>query len=255
MRNRQAKALIAIAAYVVSLFAAGASAQSARQQFTVPTSGGRVLVENFGNCAKATCPAILILSGSKGFGAPAYDEIGQTFQAAGLNAYLVHVLSQPDLDVINTAAGARARIAYYARRLPDWISAVQGVASYLEAQPRHGGKLGVLGISLGAQIASAASAGRSDINALVLVDGGLPNGYPQPVHAFPPLLLIWGSADQTFPLSVGQELQRTAQRLGGPVAFNAYSGGPHDFFLRSGTENAKAARRSAANFLVSHLSR
>lgn len=109
----------------------------------------------------------------------------------------------------------------------------------------HGSRIGVLGISLGAQIASAASVGRADIEALVLVDGGLPNGYPQPVRSLPPLLLFWGSADQTFPLSIGRELQRTAQQLGGPVTLDVYEGGAHDFFLRSGTGNAGAARRSA----------
>lgn len=246
---------ITIVTVAISLFAAGANAQSSRQQFSVPTPGGGILVESFGSCANATCPAVLILSGSRGFGASVYDEIGQTFRAAGLNAYLVPVLSASDLNAIATAGSARARIAYYAQRLPDWTSAVQSVASYLDAQSHHGGKVGVLGISLGAQIASAASAGRSDIDALVLVDGGFPNGYSQPGRSLPPLLLIWGSADQTFPLSIGRGLQRTAQRLGGPVTLDVYEGGAHDFFLRSGTQNAGAAHQRAADFLVSYLSR
>jgi dienelactone hydrolase len=139
--------------------------------------------------------------------------------------------------------------------LPDWTFAVQGVAAYLRAQPRHGGKVGVLGISLGAQVASAASAGRADIDALVLVDGGFPNNYSRPVRSLPPLLLIWGSADKTFPLSIGRDLQRTAQRLGGPVTLDVYEGGAHDFFLRSETRNASAAHQSAADFLASYLSR
>jgi len=244
---------ITVAAFLISLVSVAAGAQSARQQFRVTTAAGEIPVEGFGACAR--CPAVLVLSGSKGFGASAYDEIGKRFQAAGLNAYLVHVLSDADLDAIATASGARARIAYYARRLPDWIAGVQGVAAYLAAQSPRGGKVGLLGISLGAQIASAASVGRSDIGALVLVDGGLPNGYSQPVRILPPLLLIWGSADRTFPPSVGLELQRTAQRLGGPVALDVYEGGAHDFFLKSETPNATAAYRSAADFLASHLSR
>ncbi|WP_307147454.1 dienelactone hydrolase family protein [Rhizobium tibeticum] len=228
---------------------------ASRQQFTVETPTGRILVESFGNCAKTICPAVVILSGSKGFGAPVFDEIGQTLRAAGLNAYLVHVLSMADLDTIATASGAQTRIAYYAQRLPDWISAVRGVAAFLESQPHHGGKVGVLGVSLGAQIASAASVGRSDIDALVLVDGGFPNGYSQAVRSLPPLLLIWGSADRTFPLSIGRELQRIAQQLGGPVTLDVFEGDAHDFFLRSGTRNAGAAHQSAAEFLAAHLSR
>jgi dienelactone hydrolase len=224
---------ITIVALAISLFAVAANAQSSRHQFTVPTPVGRILVERFGDCASANCPAVLILSGSNGFGAPAYGEIGQTFRVTGLNAYLVHILSVADIDAIATAGSARARIDYYAQRLPVWISAVQGVAAYLKGRPPHGGKVGVLGISLGAQIASAASAGRADIDALVLVDGGFPNSYSKPVRSLPPLHLIWGSADRTLPLSIGQELQRTAQQLGEPVTLDAYEGGAHDFFLRS----------------------
>ncbi|MGI2036439.1 dienelactone hydrolase family protein [Rhizobium panacihumi] len=190
---------VIIAALAISFLPAGANAQAPLQEFTVPTASGGILVESFGNCANATCPAVVILSGSKGFGAAVYDEIGQTFRAAGLNAYLVHVLSVADLDAIATAGSARARIAYYAQRLPDWISAVQGVAAHLEGQSRHGGKVGVLGISLGAQIASAASVGRSDIDALVLVDGGFPNGYSQPVRSAAPAFDL-GQRRPDFPL-------------------------------------------------------
>ncbi|KQV29372.1 dienelactone hydrolase [Rhizobium sp. Root1203] len=244
---------VIIATLTISLSPAGANAQSSKRQFTVPTASGGVLVESFGDCANATCPAVLILSGSKGFGAPVYGEIGQTFRAAGLDAYLVHALSATDLKAIATAGSARGRIVYYALRLPDWTSTVQSVASYLEGKARHGGKVGVLGISLGAQIASAASVGRADIKALVLVDGGFPNGYSHPIRSLPPLHMIWGSADQTFPLQIARELQLTAQRLGGAVTLDVYEGGPHDFFLRSGTTNAVAAQQSAADFLIRQL--
>lgn len=138
--------------------ATAAKAQALRDHLTVPTSNGGTLVESFGTCAEPSCPMVLILSGSKGFGAPAYEELGQTFRKAGLNVYLVHLLSADDLNAIASASGATARIAYYARRLPDWVSSVREVASYFAAQP-HSGRIGVLGISLGAQTASVASVG------------------------------------------------------------------------------------------------
>lgn len=244
-----------LATLILAFLPASIDARSQRQHFIVQTASGGILVEHFGDCANETCPAVLILSGSKGFSAPAYSEIGQRLHAAGMNAYLVHLLSTDNLNAIATAGSAQARIAYYARRLTDWISAVHGVVAYLNAQPRHDGKVGLLGISLGAQIASAASAGCTDIDALVLVDGAFPNGYSQPVRSLPPLLLIWGSADRTFPLSTGKELQRMAQRLGGPVTLDVYEGGSHDFFLRSGTSNSIAAHQAATDFLARYLSR
>lgn len=127
--------------------------------------------------------------------------------------------------------------------------------SNLDGQPRHGGRVGILGISLGAEIASSASVGTTDVDALVLVDGGFPNGYSHIIDALPPLHLIWGSADRTFPLSIGQELQRKAQQLGTPASLDIFEGGSHDFFLRSGTRSADEAQQSAAEFLSSTLLR
>lgn len=240
---------------VSSLISAGAAAESARQQVIVPTKNGEVLIEGFGDCGTTVCPAVIILSGSKGFAAPAYDEIGLAFRSAGLNVYLVHTLSAVDLDAIAKAGSARQRISYYTRLMPSWASKVQGVITYLRNQPRHGGKVGILGISLGAQIASSASVGRTDVDALVLVDGAFPNGHSQPLRPLPPMLLIWGGADEVFPISIAKELQRTAQQLGGKSLLQIYEREQHDFFLRSQSRNFSAAHQKVAKFMISQLSR
>lgn len=247
--------IFAVILALLPLALIGNARAAARGQFTVQTSSGEILVENFASSAGGSHPAVLILSGSKGFDSPAYDEIGRVFSTAGLDTYLVHVLSRHDLEAIASAGNARARIGYYAQRQSDWIAAVHGVVSYLNAQSRHVGKVGVLGISLGAQIAAASAVERTDIGALVLVDGGFPNSYSRPVRSLPPLQLIWGSADRTMPLSIGQDLHRMAQGLGGPVSLDVYQGGAHDFFLKSDTQQAEAAHRSAASFLAARLSR
>ncbi|GAA3107123.1 hypothetical protein GCM10010520_59770 [Rhizobium viscosum] len=228
---------------------------SDRRHFTVQTAGGEILVESFPSGESGSHPAVLILSGSKGFGAAAYREMVQTFNAAGLDAYYVHILSPTDLTSIVKAGNAQARIRYYATRQLDWTAAVRGVVSYVNVLPDHAGKVGLVGISLGAQIAASAAADSADINALVLVDGGFPQGYSQPIRALPPLHLIWGEADQTFPLSVGQELLRRAQRLGGQASLDVYKNGAHDFFLKSGASQARAAHQSAADYLASRLKR
>ena len=244
-----------LTALAVILLASRANAQSDRQHFLVPAPGGPVLVESFGRCARPTCPAVVVLSGSRGVATPAYGDIGRMLQLAGLDAYLVHILSPADLTAIATASGAQGRIAFYARRMSDWTAAVRGVVADLRARPSHGDKIGVLGISLGAEIASAASVGQADIGALVLVDGGLPTGYSQPIHSLPPLLLIWGGADRTFPLSVGRDLQQRAQKLGGSATLKVYEGGAHEFFLQASNQATAVARQDAADFLAAQLSR
>lgn len=242
-----------IFALLATLFFGHAQAAS-RQQFTVAIPNGDILIESFASDTDESRPAVVILSGSKGFTSPVYEELAQHFHAAGLDAYLVHVLSPADLGAIASAGNARARIGYYAERLSDWITSVRGVVSYLNSQPRYAGKVGVLGISLGAQIAAAASAERTDIGALVLVDGAFPNGYSRPVRSLPPLHLVWGSADQVFPVSTGRELVQMAQGLGGSASLDVYRGGAHDFFVKSGRQ-ATSAHRSVSSFFASQLSR
>jgi dienelactone hydrolase len=243
-----------IALALVGFVCAGNTHAAQRYPVTVQTPGSSVLVECFSSNTHASLPIVLILSGSKGFGSPAYEEIGQTFLDAGLQACLVHFLSPADLHAIDEAGSSAARERYYARRQSEWIAAIQMVISYFNARPHHAGKVGLLGISLGAEMALAASANRADAAALVIVDGDFPDGYAQPVRSLPPLYLIWGSADRTFPLSVGLNLQRMAGHLNDPVKLDIYKDGAHDFFLRPSMPQAQAAHVSAARFLASQLS-
>ncbi|WNJ88908.1 dienelactone hydrolase family protein [Bosea sp. 685] len=219
----------------------------------MPTPTGPVAMEAFEHQGQGPHSAIVVLSGSKGFGSPAYGEMAQAFNAAGLDVFLLHVLSREDVRVIAGTNGAAARKRYYAQRLPDWIGSARAAAAFLKTQPRHAGTIGLLGISLGANVAAASAADNVDVAALVLVDGGFPEGYSRQVRALPPLQLIWGSADRVFPLSLGRDLERMARGLGGKASLDVYEGAGHDFFLRPGTSQARAAHQSAADFLQRRL--
>lgn len=238
------------------LLVAPASARAAElQRFALQTSIGDVLVERLSPQAAPIRPAIIVLGGARGLGSPAYDAIAEALAAAGLDTYLVHVLSPADLQTIASAANASARIAYYAKRLPHWTATVQAAAIALGASPRHAGKVGVLGISLGAQIAAAATANSTNIDALVLVDGGFPNDYDEAIHSLPPLYLIWGGADRTFPPTIAQNLLEQVRQLGVRADLALYEGGAHDFFLHPDTDLARSAHQDAADFLASRLLR
>lgn len=248
------RVILAVALTLLSSLAFGNAEAANGRQFSVATPGGNVLIESFTSGSSASRPAVIVLSGSHGFASASYDELGQRFNAAGLDAYLVHLLSPADQKAIAHAGSSPARIAYYATRWQDWIATVHGVVSYINDQPHHTGKVGVFGLSLGAQAAAAASADATDIAALVLVDGAFPDGYTKPVRSLPPLYIVWGGADRTFPVSTAQKLHQMAQGLGGSVSLNIYKDGPHNFFLKSG-EQAKAAHQSVVDFFVSQLSR
>lgn len=246
------KALAAFA-WLWLVIATASATEVSRREINVPTPTGLVAMEAYERQGQEPRPAIVILSGSKGFGSPAYGEMAQLFNAAGLDVFLLHVLSREDLRIIAGADGAAARKRYYAQRLPDWIGSARAAAAFLKARPRHAGAIGLLGISLGANVAAASAADNADIAALVLVDGGFPEGYSRQVRALPPLQLIWGGADRVFPISLGRDLERMARGLGATASLDVYEGAGHDFFLHPGASQARAAHLSAADFLRQRL--
>lgn len=226
---------------------------SSRQSITMETAAGPVLIEKLASHMHGPRSAVLVLSGSKGFGSPVYNEIGITFNKAGLDVYFIHVLNSADLSMIGSAANAQIRIRYYKKRMPDWDAKVRAVSASLHNEPQYGGRIGMIGISLGAQIAGL-SADKASIKALVLVDGAYSDD-SHPQHQLPPLMLIWGREDRVFPLSAGQSLLSKALTLGGEAQLDVYSGGAHDFFLRQETQLAQEAHHNAAEFFVKQLSK
>ncbi|WP_284758973.1 dienelactone hydrolase family protein [Agrobacterium sp. fls2-241-TYG-188a] len=115
-------------------------------------------------------PAVIILSGSRGFKPLAYDEIAASLVDAGLDVYLAHLLSQDDLKSIQAAKDSRARIAYYEKRRRDWLARLAGVVHHIRHQEHHA-KTGLLGISLGAETAAIAISEGLSVDAAVLVAG------------------------------------------------------------------------------------
>jgi dienelactone hydrolase len=196
-------------------------------------------------------PAVLILCGTKGFFRPAYKNMALSFAQAGMDAYLVHYLNESDHQHIEKAGSAAARIRYYATRQAEWISDVRLAAKTISAHSQR--KIGLLGLSLGAQVAAAVSANNNRFSALVLVDGGFPNHFQQPLTSMPALQLIWGEADRAFPVTGAKSLEARIKKLGRPVALTTYPGMSHGFILQEDKPEAKAAWLVAAHFLKTQL--
>lgn len=245
---------------ISSLFSLALPAQAASQErwstMTIGGPDGAVAVEGVTDPSdKRSHPVVLILSGTKGLSNPAYRKIAESFAAAGMDAYLVPYLSERDLHEIEHAGSARARIRYYATREASWIDTVRKVAATLTADPYHTGKIGIFGLSLGAQVASAVSANNQQFAAVVLVDSGFPAGYQKPITSMPPLQLIWGEADQSFPLSGAKRLESQMKHLGGQVALTTYPGMAHGFILAQDQPEAIKAWSVATRFFQTVLSR
>lgn len=217
------------------------------------TSEREFVVTSFQIPGAASRPAVLVLSGAKGYKANAYSRLAAALNSSGIDVFLIHYISDADLAVMENAGSARVRIAYYAKRMPDWTAMVRVTIDALRQQPAYQSGIGVLGISLGAMPAMAASANSASIDAVAVVDGGLPASFKSRVRSMPPLLLIWGSDDQVFPLTTATKLRDFTRTLGGTAEVHVYREEGHAFFLESNNSNAAAARRDIVDFFSTRL--
>lgn len=235
----------------IALLSSMVNSVDARDTVSVHTGIDTFEVDVFRQRQEAGRPALIILGGSKGLGAPAYDEIGASFMAAGFNVYLPHLLSPEDLAAIASAKDAGSRIAYYRDQRQHLLAKLRTLAAMLQSQG-YKGKTALLGISLGAETAAIAVSEGLSVNAAVLVSG-VPSASSDFSQSTTPLHLLWGSDDAVYSLSKAKKFMQLAKQAGGTATLTVYEGAPHDFFLRPGTEQARKAYADAIRFLMSQL--
>jgi dienelactone hydrolase len=197
--------------------------------------------------------AVLIMGGAKGYKASAYARLAATLNLSGVDVFLIHYLTDQDLTTIESARSAGARIAFYSRRMADWLATIDRTLHEIRRQPKYQSQIGMLGISLGAMPTAAFGANNPDIAAMVLVDGGFPASFRTHIDSMPPLALVWGSEDKVFPPSVATKLSGLARKLGSAVELFIYPGEGHAFFLQDGNANAADADAKIASFLKVNL--
>lgn len=245
----------AIAAIAVSILSAGIPlvAAAASTTMTLSTAQQKFTVEVSSSPGTSSRPVVVILSGAKGYKAAAYHRLSEDLNSAGIDVALIHYLSEQDESVIANATSGKARIAYYSRRMPDWIDAVGLTVTAIRTEPKYQSKVGILGISLGSMPATAATANNRGISASVIIDGGLPAGFATNLHWMPPLLMVWGADDLVFPQSSAIALKDRIGLLGGSVELQIFPKQKHGFFLEDQNKYADKARIDVVNFFSRHL--
>lgn len=222
--------------------------------FVLSTSERQFSITSYTSQVNGTRSAVVVLGGARGYEATAYARLGSALNAAGIDMFLVHFISSGDIAAMERAGSANERIAFYRKRMGEWRETVRSTISAIKSQPIYRqGKIGVLGISLGAMPVLAETANSSSIAASVAVDGGFPASFKTPVRSIPPFLAVWGSNDRVFSLATGNAIHAKAESLGGPVEILVYRGEGHAFFLEAGNENAVKARNAIAAFFARYL--
>jgi carboxymethylenebutenolidase len=130
------------------------------------------------------------------------------------------------------------------------MSTVQDALTFAANHPgADPGRLGIVGISLGAALALAVSSTDPRVKALVNYFGPLPQGAIATTSRLPPTLVLHGSADPIVPVANAYAVEALLRQQNVPHEIKVYPGQGHGF---SGAEQRDATARVLA-FLRRHL--
>ena len=241
------KAALAAASLALMLAPAGAFADGQKIQLQAPER--MVNVTYFRAPGDAKRPAVLLLHGAGGFDGQiaSYEQYCATLNQAGMDAYLVYYYSPADETDMRRDGDT------FGRRYPAWAKLVDDLADGLMKAKDSNGKVGLVGFSNGAILASGAAARDEKIAAAVIYYGGAPWVTLGPVNHFPPLLIMHGDADQIIPVREGRMLADFARQFGAKVDLVIYPGESHGFGSRLSTRDGADALARTVTFLKSEL--
>jgi carboxymethylenebutenolidase len=242
------KTVLALAG--IALWLSGGSAGAVDgQKLTVKASERPVQVTLFRAAGDGKRPAALLLHGAGGFDSQiaSYNEYASRLAENGIDAYLVYYYSAAD------DYGMHHGDDVFEQRYGAWAKLVDDLADGLLKSKDSNGKVGLVGFSNGALLATGASARDAKIAAAVIYYGGMPWAGIGPVTRFPPLLILHGDADTVIPVMEGQFLADTAKQFGGPAELVIYPGEKHGFGSRLTTPNGADGLKRTVAFLRKEL--
>lgn len=170
-------------------------------------------------------PALVLLHGAGGNTDFWLERIAPLVSRLGVSVYAVHYF-----DRTNTTRADMAMLTD-GRHVPLWMEAVRDAVKAIVARPGvDGGRIALVGISLGAFLSLALAAEGLRVKAIVEISGGLvPPFEASATRAFPPVLLVHGDRDTVVPVSMAYGLEKTLARLGVAYRTEILAGEGHWF--------------------------
>ena len=223
--------------------ARGTSMADPMQSFT--SGGVPIAVEWFpaAGGAAGRAPAVLLLHGADGLAfANGYRLGAQVIAQAGYHVAFVHYLDR--------SGERRVSYATLRERFPVWAETVADAVTWLAARPDvDAGRIGIVGVSLGASLAMETASHDTRVRALVDYFGPVPDDVAARKPRLPPTLILHGSLDRIVPVGHAHALEALLKRNGTPYEIKIYEGQGHGFV---GLAQLDSAARVSA-FLAQHL--
>ncbi len=185
----------------------------------------------------ARFPAIIALHGSGG----GHDTLAETARPLAEQGFCVYVPHYFD-----RTGTVEAEMPKMFLNFPLWMKTLWDVVSLVAQQPAvDGGKIGVLGFSLGAYLALSLGSIDARVQAVAEYFGGLPREIRPFMRRLPPTLILHGDADTVVPVAEAYSLQKALEDRKAPYDIEIYPGEGHNFTAEA---RAKADARMQAFF-------
>jgi dienelactone hydrolase len=182
-------------------------------------------------------PAIIALHGSGG----GHDTLAETARPLAEQGFCVYVPHYFD-----RTGTVEAEMPKMFLNFPLWMKTLWDVVSLAAQQPAvDGGKIGVLGFSLGAYLALSLASIDARVQAVAEYFGGLPREIRPFMRRLPPTLILHGDADTVVPVAEAYSLQKALEDRKVPYDIEIYPGEGHNFTAEA---RAKADARMQAFF-------
>lgn len=188
--------------------------------------------------------AVILLPGSYGWRAD-YARFARTFADSGFVALAIDYYAETGRGISRAQEG---------RNWPVWQATVRNAAEYLEGIPAVADRpIGLVGYSRGAFLAVSVANSAPSIKAVVDYYGGGSEDDPpeDQIPAFPPLLILHGTADTEVSVALAHRLYDRIHAHGGTVEMHLYPDAQHVFnapwaSAYSATDAADAWHRTIA---------
>ena len=193
------------------------------QSHEVFQSGGKSIrvdayLPETSNCS---IPAVIALYGAGG-GVSGMERYAAMLAAEGFAVYLLHYFDRTGTEFADKPA--------IMRNFPLWMKVLWDAISFVETQAQvDGGRIALLGFSLGAYLALANSAIDPRVKAVVEFFGGMPKEMNLFMRRLCPVLILHGDADATVPVEEAYKLQRLMEKKTISYEIKVYPGAGHGF--------------------------
>jgi carboxymethylenebutenolidase len=211
---------------------------------TYPSNGAEITVDAYLPDAAGEHPTIVALHGSNGMsnGAPLVRALTRPIVAAGFAVFVPHYFE--------STGTVRSDFATSRRNFGTWMTTVADAISHVEREPGvASGRIGVVGISLGAFLGLSVSTQDPRIRAMVDFFGGLPDELAASATTMPPTLILHGDADRIVPVAEAHKLRAALEARDVPHEVRIYPGEGHIFSPLAAVDAAGRTMR----FLSRHL--